>query len=63
MGGWIGVDLGEIGWAVWSGFNWGSCEHCDEPSGSGTKELLAIIIETKESKWKLIFDLIAVSSI
>jgi hypothetical protein len=41
----------------------GSCEHCDEPSGSGTKKLLAIIIETKESKWKLIFYLIAVSSI
>jgi hypothetical protein len=39
----IKMDLGEVGWGVWSGFTWlrigplaGSCECGDEPSGSGT---------------------------
>jgi hypothetical protein len=41
------VDLREIGWGVWSGFTWlrigtfaGCCECGDEPSGSGTTELV-----------------------
>jgi len=31
------MDLGEIGWKVWTGFIWlkiGPCEHGNEPSGS-----------------------------
>jgi hypothetical protein len=42
------MDLREIGWGVWSVFNWlrigtvvGSCERCVEPSASSATELVS----------------------
>jgi hypothetical protein len=46
----IRMDLGEIGGGVWSGFSWlriglvaGSCKYGDEPSGSGTTQLVSSV--------------------
>jgi hypothetical protein len=46
----IRIDLGEIGWGVWSGFSWlrigagwGYCECGAEHSGSGATELVKAV--------------------